>query len=396
MFEMSPDDPVFAAHKPLTIGSMAKALAHAKDVLARGRRQDEIIAKTVEANALIKAEMLSLFKRITAIEETMAKHPDKEMTGAVAILGVPMPEFESPIDDPRIVKVFEDQNDLIRKLNVRHAAILAKLDEPMPPKTAGPFAKIENAPNGTRIADEGGRVEPGRDSSGRCNDRRREDRRDDPSPARNPRRNRASARRPAKDKAMAALDRVVTDFARGVREKCGRNEAQAEPIGDFRQLIATFPKATPRQRSASLRPTFAQSRANRKQQSNDSTFSTPTSTPSRSAASHIRRTPRAPSTSLRASPRSLRMVPGAFIAPRVAPAPQAPLPFNPVFNFNGGLTLANDVNGRILALELAHFGRLNTFGDMPFVDSAGDAAVLTAAECRALSAEYRARLIASI
>ncbi len=161
MFEMSPDDPVFAAHKPLTIGSMAKALAHAKDVLARGRRQDEIIAKTVEANALIKAEMLSLFKRITAIEETMAKHPDKEMTGAVAILGVPMPEFESPIDDPRIVKVFEDQNDLIRKLNVRHAAILAKLDEPMPPKTAGPFAKIENAPNGTRIADEGGRVEPG-------------------------------------------------------------------------------------------------------------------------------------------------------------------------------------------------------------------------------------------
>ena len=89
--------------------------------------------------------------------------------------------------------------------------------------------------------------------------------------------------------------------------------------------------------------------------------------------------------------------PGGFYrGPDVAPAPAEKLAFNPVFNFNGGVTLANDVNGRLLALELAHFGRLNTFGDMPFVDSAGDAAVLTAAECRALSAEYRARLNASL
>jgi hypothetical protein len=161
MFEMSPDDPAFAHHQPLTVGALSRAASDAKEALNRGRRWDEIIAKTIEANGQIRAEMLSLFKRISAIEEVIEKHPDQELTDAKAILGAQLPEFESRLDDPRIVKVFDEQNELIRKLNARRAAILAKLNEPMPPKTAGPFADLTKAPNGARVADEGGRIEPG-------------------------------------------------------------------------------------------------------------------------------------------------------------------------------------------------------------------------------------------
>ncbi len=76
------------------------------------------------------------------------------------------------------------------------------------------------------------------------------------------------------------------------------------------------------------------------------------------------------------SPTWLSRKPGGFYrGPDVAPTPAAPLPFNPVFNFNGGLTLANDTNGRLWRAELAHFGKAKTrSATMPFVDSAGDAA----------------------
>ena len=80
----------------------------------------------------------------------------------------------------------------------------------------------------------------------------------------------------------------------------------------------------------------------------------------------------------------------------VAPPPAEKLAFNRVFNFCDGVTLADDTNGRLLALELAHFGTLNLFGEMPFIDSAGERTTLTAGEARALSAEYRARLNASL
>jgi hypothetical protein len=80
----------------------------------------------------------------------------------------------------------------------------------------------------------------------------------------------------------------------------------------------------------------------------------------------------------------------------VAPAPAEKLAFNPVFNFDGGVTLANDVNGRLMALELAHFGQLNLFGELPFIDSNGQRVTLNAGEARALSGEYRTRLLASI
>jgi hypothetical protein len=88
--------------------------------------------------------------------------------------------------------------------------------------------------------------------------------------------------------------------------------------------------------------------------------------------------------------------PGGFYrGPDVAPAPAAPQQFNPVFGVSGGVTLANDTNGRLMVLELAHAARLG-LDNIPLTDSAGKKTVLSTAECRALSGEYRARLLASL
>ena len=84
--------------------------------------------------------------------------------------------------------------------------------------------------------------------------------------------------------------------------------------------------------------------------------------------------------------------PGGFSrGPDVAPAAAEKLPFNPIFNIAGGVTLNNDAAGRLLALEIEHFGRLNLDGLFPV----GDARV-NAAEAKALAAQYRARLVASM
>ncbi len=88
--------------------------------------------------------------------------------------------------------------------------------------------------------------------------------------------------------------------------------------------------------------------------------------------------------------------PGGFYrGPDVAPAPAAKLPFNPIFGVSGGVTVANDTNSRLAVLELAHAARLG-LDAVRFIDSAGKRTVLSTAECRALSGEYRQRLNASL
>jgi hypothetical protein len=87
--------------------------------------------------------------------------------------------------------------------------------------------------------------------------------------------------------------------------------------------------------------------------------------------------------------------PGGFYRAGPALPPRPPLPFNPVFNVSGGVTLANDTNGRLLALVIAHAARLG-LDNVPLVDNAGRHTVLSTAECRALSGEYRTRLLASL
>ena len=88
--------------------------------------------------------------------------------------------------------------------------------------------------------------------------------------------------------------------------------------------------------------------------------------------------------------------PGGFYrGPEFAPPPAAKLPFNPVFNCSGGVTLNSDMAGRLAVLEMAHAARLG-LDNVPFVDSAGKRTVLSTAECRALSGEYRTRLLASL
>jgi hypothetical protein len=83
---------------------------------------------------------------------------------------------------------------------------------------------------------------------------------------------------------------------------------------------------------------------------------------------------------------------GFFRGPDVAPPPAEKLAWNPVFNVHSvAVTLSNDSAGRLLALEAEHFGRLNLDGEFPV----GDASV-TAAEARALTAQYRQRLTASL
>lgn len=89
-------------------------------------------------------------------------------------------------------------------------------------------------------------------------------------------------------------------------------------------------------------------------------------------------------------------MPGGFVrGPDVAPAPAEKLAWNPVFNVSGGVTLNSDTNGRLLVLEIAHAARLG-LDDVPLVDSAGKRVVLSTNECRALSGEYRTRLLASV
>jgi hypothetical protein len=83
----------------------------------------------------------------------------------------------------------------------------------------------------------------------------------------------------------------------------------------------------------------------------------------------------------------------AVIAPDVAPA--APLAFNPVFNVSGGVNLADDANGRLLTLEIAHFANIHKSGEMPLTDSAGERHALSAEECRNLAAQFRDRLNAA-
>ena len=83
----------------------------------------------------------------------------------------------------------------------------------------------------------------------------------------------------------------------------------------------------------------------------------------------------------------------AVIAPDAAPV--APLAFNPTFNVSGGVNLANDANGRLLALEVAHFASVHKSGEMPMTDSAGQRHMLSADECRNLAAQFRDRLNAA-
>ena len=83
----------------------------------------------------------------------------------------------------------------------------------------------------------------------------------------------------------------------------------------------------------------------------------------------------------------------AVIAPDAAPV--APLAFNPVFNISGDVNLANDTNGRLLALELSHFASIHKSGEMRLTDSAGQRHMLSADECRALSIQFRDRLNAT-
>jgi hypothetical protein len=80
----------------------------------------------------------------------------------------------------------------------------------------------------------------------------------------------------------------------------------------------------------------------------------------------------------------------------VAPAARPKLAFNPVFNFCGGVHVNNDVDSRLAVLELAHFGSLTILGETPFVDSAGQRVTLSAGEARALSTEYRQRLVSTL
>ena len=87
--------------------------------------------------------------------------------------------------------------------------------------------------------------------------------------------------------------------------------------------------------------------------------------------------------------------PGGFYRAGPAPAPASPLPFNPVFNVSGGVTVADDLSGRVLMLELAHAARMG-LDNVPLTDSAGKRVVLSTAECRALSGEFRTRLLASL
>jgi hypothetical protein len=87
--------------------------------------------------------------------------------------------------------------------------------------------------------------------------------------------------------------------------------------------------------------------------------------------------------------------PGGYYRAGPAPAPASPLPFNPVFNVSGGVTVADDLSGRVLMLELAHAARMG-LDNVPLTDSAGKRVVLSAAECRALSGEFRTRLLASL
>ena len=75
-------------------------------------------------------------------------------------------------------------------------------------------------------------------------------------------------------------------------------------------------------------------------------------------------------------------------------APPQKLPLNAIFGFSGGVTLNGDANGRLCA-RLAHGARLG-LDDVAFTDSAGKKTVLSTAECRALSGEYRTRLLASL
>ena len=83
----------------------------------------------------------------------------------------------------------------------------------------------------------------------------------------------------------------------------------------------------------------------------------------------------------------------AVIAPDAALV--VPLAFNPVFNVSGGVNLANDANGRLLALEIAHFASIHKPGEMPVTDSAGQRHMLSAVECRNLAAQFRDRLNAA-
>jgi hypothetical protein len=88
--------------------------------------------------------------------------------------------------------------------------------------------------------------------------------------------------------------------------------------------------------------------------------------------------------------------PGGFYrGPDVAPPAAAPLAFNPVFNVSGGVTLADDANGRLLALEIAHFASIHKSGEMPMTDSAGQRHMLSADECRNLAVQFRDRLNAA-
>jgi hypothetical protein len=83
----------------------------------------------------------------------------------------------------------------------------------------------------------------------------------------------------------------------------------------------------------------------------------------------------------------------AVIAPDAAPVD--PLAFNPVFNVSGGVTLNNDANGRLVALEIAHFASIHKSGEMPLTDSAGQRHLLTPEECLNLAAQFRDRLNAA-
>ena len=88
--------------------------------------------------------------------------------------------------------------------------------------------------------------------------------------------------------------------------------------------------------------------------------------------------------------------PGGFYrGPDAAPVPAAPLAFNPVFNVSGGVNLANDANGRLVALEVAHWASIHKAGEMPLTDSAGQRHMLTAEECCNLAAQFRDRLLAA-
>ena len=80
MHELSPDDPVWTSHQPLTVGSMARALADSKTALAETRKLaedvddlDELIADIEKSTAEHRAVIKAVEARGKAFDDEIAK-----------------------------------------------------------------------------------------------------------------------------------------------------------------------------------------------------------------------------------------------------------------------------------------------------------------------------------